>query len=290
MTETAEFPRRVAIIGLGLLGGSVAMSIRRFNPSVRLVAAARRETTRQYALQNRIVDEAVADPAEAVAGCDLAVVATPVDSIASLVIRLAAESPDLSLTDVGSTKARIVQQVNEHPAAEQFLAAHPIAGSEQTGVQHASEDLFDDRPIVLTPSGRESDLHRRRVEAFWTATRGRTVVMSADQHDAHLAVTSHVPHLLSALIARTVSPEAFPLVGTGWRDTTRIAAGDPGLWTAIVSENRAAIGASLRSVRTDLAGLIECIEAADDDQLRSWLSEAQQIRLQVPTEDAANRS
>jgi len=284
MTEPVEFPRRVAIIGLGLLGGSVAMSIRRFDPSVHLVAAARKESTRQYALQQQIVDQAVADPTEAAAGCDLAVVATPVDSIATLVIDLAEKHPDVTLTDVGSTKRRIVEQVMRHSAATQFLAAHPIAGSERTGVQHASADLFDDRPIVLTPSGRESAHHRRRAEAFWAATGGRTVVMPADQHDAHLAVTSHVPHLLSALIARSVSPEAMPLVGTGWRDTTRIAAGDPALWTAIVSENRTAIEASLRSVQADLAGLLSRIEAADDAQLRSWLTEAQQIRTSVPSD------
>ncbi|MCC9658259.1 prephenate dehydrogenase [Rhodopirellula halodulae] len=275
--------RSVAIIGLGLLGGSVALSIRRRWPSVRLTACARSPETRALALDRSIVDEVFETPDGAANGCDLAVIATPVNRIASLAQTLAGEFPELTLTDVGSTKGGLVRELAGSSAARQFVPAHPIAGSEKSGAEHASAELFDDKPIVLTPSGEELPHHVNRATAFWRATGGRIVTMPAEEHDATLALTSHLPHLLSSLAARQITPSMLSLVGTGWLDTTRVAAGDADLWTAIVSENREAILGAIQQSQTDLSTLHSIVTQGDDEALRTWLETAKQIRLDAPT-------
>ncbi|MEO9594026.1 prephenate dehydrogenase, partial [Rhodopirellula bahusiensis] len=151
--------RSVAIIGLGLLGGSVALSIRRRWPTVRLTACARSPETRELAMNRSIVDEVFDTPDAAANGCDLAVIATPVNRIADLARSLSNQFPELTLTDVGSTKGGLIRELSGSPAAKQFVPAHPIAGSEKSGAEHATADLFDDKPIVITPSGGELPRH-----------------------------------------------------------------------------------------------------------------------------------
>lgn len=275
--------RSVAIIGLGLLGGSVALSIRRRWPSVRLTACARSPETRALALDQSIVDEVFETPDAAANGCDLAVIATPVNRIASLAQALAGQFPELSLTDVGSTKGGLIRELLGTASAKQFVPAHPIAGSEKSGAEHARADLFDNKPIVITPSGEELPRHMSAATEFWRATGGRIVTMPAEQHDATLALTSHLPHLLSSLAARQITREMLALVGTGWLDTTRVAAGDADLWTAIVSENRDAILSAIEQSRSDLDTLQTIVNQGDDAALRTWLDTAKQIRQSAQT-------
>jgi len=273
-------PRRVAIIGAGLLGGSVAMSLRRRFAQVEIVALARSESKRQAVGASGVFDEVFDSVARAVDDCDVVVVATPVDRIVAIVCQVAeASPPDCLITDVGSTKAAIVAGVGEHSLArDKFVAAHPIAGSEKTGLEHSLATLFDDKLVVLTPEKRTpADLLRRAVE-FWQATGGRTLQMSAAEHDAHLAAVSHVPHLVSCVVALQAGVHSRPLVGSGWRDITRVAAGDPEMWTAICKENRQAIARELSRVRDSLGRLGDLIDAADDEGLYRWLVDAQQAR------------
>ncbi|TWT96462.1 prephenate dehydrogenase [Neorhodopirellula pilleata] len=271
---------RIAVVGLGLLGGSVARAVRDRMPDARVVGCARNEKTRQYAMENGVVDEATAELAAAVRGADLVVVATPVDAIAHAVIEIAAADPNTLITDVGSTKSNIVSAVvADATAASRFIAAHPIAGSEKTGVEHSRADLFVGRPVILTPSGFESTGAVERVADFWCSLGGNVSHMSADAHDQLLAISSHMPHLMASLIAGQLPPEGQAIVGTGWLDTTRIAAGDPQLWTAIVGENRTAIVNSLRSIGRELTSLIDAIETHDDSAVEEMLRSAQTIRL-----------
>lgn len=332
----AVWPRRVAIVGVGLLGGSVALALRRVRPAVQIVGVTRSPETARVATERGVIDRSVEGVEAACSGCDVVVVATPVDRIASLAISAAHAAPRGCLvTDVGSTKRRIVEAVAGDDAADaKFVAAHPIAGGEKGGVGHASATLFDGRLVVITPSrptvpetgaeagagegsprGFAADLDSppadsppadsplsgsppadspladspvagsppagssvRRAIAFWELTGARTIVMSAAAHDAHLAATSHVPHLVSAAVARLVTSESAPLVGTGWLDTTRIAAGDPELWAAIVRENRAAILDQLRRFRDEVGELVARIESEDDAALAGWLWEAKRVR------------
>lgn len=278
--SSSDWPRRVAILGVGLLGGSVGLALRRRIPGVEVVGTSRDAGRRELAVRCGAVDIAVESIEQACRDSDAIVVASPVDRIAAMVIRAAAVSPpDCLITDVGSTKATIVDAVSGDPAASaKFLAAHPIAGSEKTGVQHAGESLFDERVIVLTPSGNTDETLTVKGERFWQLTGGRTIRMSPLEHDTHLAAVSHVPHLVSALVARMVDPAARPLVGSGWRDITRVAAGDPTLWTAICRENRPAISDQLGQLAQSLSQLQQLVDRGDDDELFRWLAEAKNAK------------
>jgi prephenate dehydrogenase len=244
-----------------------------------------RTAAKQAHLQSLgIVDEIAMSVPEACQDCDVVVIAAPVDRIAELVLAASAASPPSCLiTDVGSTKAGIVAAVSTQAIArDKFVAAHPIAGSEKTGPEHARANLFDGKPIVLTPDAATDRALLEKADRFWRLTGGYTREMQAGEHDAHLAAISHVPHLVSALVARMAHPQARPLVGSGWTDMTRIAAGDPELWTAICRENREAIREELQRVAEELRDLRQIVDDHDDEALRSWLAEAQRVRQQSP--------
>ena len=284
--ETDGTPQSVAIIGLGLLGGSVAMSLRQRMPGVRVIGCARREETRRFATENGIVDSATDDLIQACSTVDLVVVATPVDLIAETVLTVGEACPNVLFTDVGSTKLGITKLVSEQrEIASRFVAAHPIAGSEKTGIENSQADLFQGRPIVVTPTDQQPESTVQTIANFWRGVGGRVVSMAPDRHDELLAISSHTPHLMASLVASQLPEEARPIVGTGWLSTTRIAAGDPGLWTAIVAENRDAIISSLKSSHSELDQLIQRIEEHDDDGLLAWLAAAQQKRQSAISSD-----
>jgi len=280
--DSDQWPRRLGILGVGLLGGSVALAVRKARPHVHVAGLARTEQSAARLIELGIVDDARGSLEEVCRDCDVVVVATPVDQIADLAIRTAElTGPDCLITDVGSTKAGIVQAIaGNAPAASKFVAAHPIAGSEKTGAQHALATLVEQKVIVLTPGpSTPSPLLERAVE-FWNLTGGVIRQMSAEQHDAHLAAVSHVPHLVSALVARMPDSDAFPLVGSGWQDITRVAAGDPGMWTAICQENRQAIIDELERFSGELDRLRHLLQSGDNDQLMAWLTEAKLFKQQ----------
>ena len=273
-TESPLLPiRTVAVIGLGLLGGRGADS------QVRVIGWARRAETREFAIDNDFVDAVSDDFIEASKLADLVIIATPVDRIAEYALKIAAACPHVLITDVGSTKCGIVQAVATVPEAmARFVASHPIAGSEKTGIEHARGGVLDDKLVGLTPSGTENSGVVDAIERFWQSTGARTLRLSPQRHDELMAVTSHAPHLLAAVVARQVPEEALRMVGSGWLDTTRIAAGDEGLWTAIVCENRAAILAAIQATAQDLSQLIEIIQSADDPALTTYLRDARKRR------------
>jgi len=277
-----EWPRRVAILGVGLLGGSVALAVRRIRPQTTFIGYSRTPGKLDQALGLGVIDQTSDSIAEACRDCDVVVVATPVDRIAPLVVEAAGASPPTCLiTDVGSTKAKILADVAKHPqAARKFVAAHPIAGSEKSGNQHAVADLLDGKIVVLTANTATDPAWLARAERFWTLTGGSTCWMSGEDHDAHLAAISHVPHLVSALVARMVPPQARSLVGSGWRDITRVAAGDPEMWTAICQENRQAICQELQRLSEELTRLQQIISQSQDEALTQWLGEAKRVKEQ----------
>lgn len=292
--ETGEnefLPRRVAVLGVGLLGGSVAHSLRRRLPEITIVGTGRTEEKRRRLLGSGAVDVAVQSVQQACRDCDVVVVATPVDRIAELVIQAAEASPPRCLiTDVGSTKATIVNVVERVPlAANKFVAAHPLAGSEKTGVAHARESLFDGKTIIVTPGQLTPPALIDRCDQFWKLTGGITVRMVPEDHDRHLATVSHVPHLISAVVAKMVGQQARQLVGSGWLDITRVAAGDPALWTAICRENRTAICQELARISEEIARVQRYLAVADDESLQQWLAEAQAIRQQSDADSPTSR-
>ncbi|TWU20432.1 prephenate dehydrogenase [Novipirellula galeiformis] len=265
---------------MGLLGGSVARSIRRTVPGVHVVGVVRCAEKGQRWIELGIIDSVAESIEQGCQDVDVVVVATPVDLVAASVIRAAEVSQaDCLITDVGSTKRTIVQAVlRDAGASAKFVAAHPIAGSEKTGAEHATADLFVGKVIVLTPSEQTPKRQLDLADHFWRRTGGRIVTLSPEDHDTHLASVSHVPHLASSAVAKLINQDSANLVGSGWLDITRVAAGDPAMWLAICQENRTAIDEQLAHLAGSIEDLRAWIRTHDDASLLRWLKEAKTIR------------
>jgi len=276
-----EWPRQITVLGVGLLGGSVALSLKRARPKIRIHGLARNAAKGKYLMDNGLVDFSMGTVGEACQNSDVVVVASPVDRIAELVVSAAEHSPDHCLiTDVGSTKQKIVASVGpDSGVSRKFVPAHPIAGSEKSGPEHATSSLFDGKRVVLTPAENTPPEQLQKAHAFWQLTGGQTCEMTPSEHDTHLAAISHMPHLVAALVAKITPTEALPLAGSGWRDITRVAAGDPTLWAAICSENREAIENELKKTADELERLRQLMRDANDADLHRWLAEAKEIKI-----------
>ncbi|QDV47972.1 prephenate dehydrogenase [Stieleria neptunia] len=275
LPEKPAWLRRVSILGVGLLGGSVGMALRR--RGIHVVGYSRRESSCRAAIEAGAVDEGFTEIATACRGSDVVVVASPVDKIVELAV--AADhvlDDDALITDVGSTKAQIVAEIAaQSPSlARKFVAAHPIAGSEKTGVENATATLLEGKLVIMTPADQTPAAAVDRAAAFWLQTGGEILSMSPEQHDQRLAAVSHVPHLVSSLLASLVDDACLPLVGSGWRDMTRVAAGDPTMWTAICVHNREAILNQLDHFSEALGSLRALLAGGDTAALKSWLDEA----------------
>jgi prephenate dehydrogenase len=233
----------VAIVGVGLIGGSVGLAARRRSVAARVRGTDRDPETLHRALAAGALDETRDGPAEAACGADLVFVCAPVDRVAELAAEAGAGCrPGAVVTDVGSTKAAILEAVRGRlPPGVAFVGGHPLAGSEKQGPEHARADLFEGRLVVLTPEVRTDESALARVREFWQAVGARVRLMEAGEHDQAVALTSHLPHLLASALAGILPPDLYELTATGFRDTSRLAAGSPAVWTPILRANRAAV-------------------------------------------------
>lgn len=280
MADTAF--KHVAIIGVGLLGGSLGLALRRRGMAGRIVGVARRLATRDIAVKRGCVDHATDDLAEACDGADLVVIATPVMTGLMLLEPVAQCSGAAWVTDVGSTKASTVAAAEALEAlAPRFVGAHPMAGSEATGPGAAEADLFEGKPVVLTPGpGAHADAVDR-VEQLWAAV-GMTVYrMDPHAHDRAVARVSHLPHLLSVLLMNHVGDDepAMRIASTGLADTTRLAGGDVTMWADILIDNAAEAIDAIEEYRDDLTDLRDALMRADRAKIEAVLTTAQQRRL-----------
>jgi prephenate dehydrogenase len=208
------------------------------------------------------------------------VVCTPVAQIADDVLRVAKACPEGALvTDAGSTKAEIVAAVNGRlKRGVRFVGSHPLAGSEKNGPLNASAELFDGRVVVVTPTRKTPAADLAAISDFWSGLGATVLHMSPADHDRAMAATSHVPHLVSSVLAAVTSPADRPLCATGWRDVTRVAAGDPELWRQIFLANRTNVLKSLARFEKTLSSFRTALEREDTRRLQRLLSEAKQIR------------
>jgi prephenate dehydrogenase len=187
------------------------------------------------------------------------------------------------LTDVGSTKAAIVQEMEERlPPNIFFVGGHPLAGSEKRGPEHASARLFEGRLTLLTPTPRTGPEALARVSDFWRALGADIRVMDAEEHDRAVALTSHLPHLLASALAGMLPGELAGLTASGFRDTTRIAAGDPALWSAIFEQNRAHVSEALARLQERLESFRQALEGPDRQRLQELLEEGSRKRQNLP--------
>jgi prephenate dehydrogenase len=270
----------LTIVGVGLIGGSIGLACRRRGLARRVIGVGRQETTLDRARQLGAIDEASLDLPNAVRRAEVAVFCTPVNLIAEQVLAAAPGcAKGTLLTDAGSTKGAIVRALEgKLPPGVSFVGSHPLAGSEKRGPEHADAELFQDRVAVVTPTPTSDRAAVERTVAFWQALGSRVERMSPDEHDRALAVTSHLPHLLASALAGVLPPELRELTATGFRDVTRIAAGDPSLWTGIFMQNRAALMEALGLVQDQVLEFKTALMTGDQAAIDALLARGKRSR------------
>ena len=279
--------QKVALIGLGLIAGSMAHAMRRDGLAGEIVGTARsaetRDTAREIGLCDRVVETAV----EAVEGADLVVLAVPVGAMG----RVAAEigpllAPGATVTDVGSVKKDVVDQVGPHlPEGVHFIPGHPLAGTEHSGPRSGFAELFDNRYTVLTPVEGSMPEAVARLRALWEAMGALVEEMDAEHHDLVLAVTSHTPHLIAYTMVgvadhlrRVTESEVIKYSAAGFRDFTRIAASDPTMWRDVFLTNKEAVLDILGRFTEELFVLQRAIRMGDGDALFDYFTRTRAIR------------
>ena len=277
---------RLVVIGVGLIGGSVAAALRQAGKVRRIVGVGRGRANIERALELRVIDEAVEDISSAVRGADIVLLAVPVQQNERVLAKLAGSVAGQTLvTDAGSTKMDYVAAVRRLLPSHlsRVVPAHPIAGAELTGVEAASPGLFTAKNVVLTPLPENDAGAIDRIESMWKACGARVSRMSPMHHDRVFSAVSHLPHMLAyALVhmiaTRSDAQELFSFAAGGFRDFTRIASSSPEMWRDIASANREALLADIASYQRKLTYLAELIHDADAEQLGKIFETARNAR------------
>ena len=277
---------RLCIIGVGLIGGSLARAARQAGTCGEIVGCGRNPAHLERARELGVVDRWATDPAEAVRDADMVVVCVPLGAMAAVFGAIkGALSANAVVTDAGSAKASVVeaalQAFGEAPAF--LVPGHPIAGTERSGVEASFAELYEGRRVILTPLEQTDPQAIARVRALWEAAGAKVSTMSVEHHDAVLAATSHLPHVLAYGLVDSLSrwddrDEIFQYAAGGFRDFTRIASSDPVMWRDICLANRGAVVAALEHYLQDLNGLVEAIRDGDGDRLESVFRHAKGTR------------
>ncbi|MBT3371339.1 MAG: prephenate/arogenate dehydrogenase family protein [Rhodospirillaceae bacterium] len=281
---------RLALIGVGLIGSSIARATKRADLAASIVGCARTPKTRDKALELGIVDAMYEDPAEAVAGADLVIVCSHLGSYVSVGKAMASSlAPGAIVTDVGSVKGCVARDLGPHiPDGVHLVPGHPVSGSEKSGPEAGFESLFDDRWWILTPGETADEAAVTRLAAYVQALGSRVEIMAAERHDLVLAITSHLPHLIAYNIVSTADDmeavtqgEVVKYSAGGFRDFTRIAASDPEFWRDVFLNNRDAVLETLGRFTEDLIALQRSIRWGEGDELLRVFSQSRDIRQRI---------
>ncbi len=269
----------VAIVGVGLIGGSIGLALRERRLAQTVIGIGRRQQRLDVARKVGAIDHGVTNLASGVSQAQLIIVATPVDTIAERVVQASAACPPASLiTDAGSTKESIVAAVDAGLAARRsgprYVGSHPLAGDHRSGPEHARADLFEGRIVVITPTEHTRPAAVTEVNGFWQSLGAKVHRMTPADHDAALAITSHLPHLAAVALAAATPTDLLPYTASGWRDTTRVAGGDPAMWQAIFTANRQRVLDALELLGQTTNSLRESLEQGDNESLISILETA----------------
>jgi prephenate dehydrogenase len=279
--------RRLAIVGLGLLGGSVAKAARAESLAREIVGIGRNPANLALALGEGAVNAVTTDLREGLSGADMIVLATPVATLEGQMPAVwEAAQPQALITDVGSTKAAIVRVAEGLCASKpvDFVGSHPMAGSNLSGFTVSRADLFRGATIILTLTDRTSPDAVKRVTEFWEAAGGRVVTMDPATHDRAVAAISHLPHLVAdALVDAVVrmDPQFLDVAARGFKDTTRIAASSPTVWREIFEENRDALAEAVAVFRAALGDLESVLRSGDRVRIEAELERIRKIRADL---------
>jgi cyclohexadieny/prephenate dehydrogenase len=288
--SAAPLFRRVALIGIGLIGSSIARAARKHGLAAEIVGTAKSEATRSKAAGLGLVDRVFATPGEAVAGADLVFVCTPLGTYAEIGRAIAGRlEPGAILSDVGSCKQSVIRDLGPAvPPGVHFIPGHPVAGTEQSGPEAGFAELFAGRWCILTPPPGTDEAALERLKAFWQGCGSRVEIMDPQHHDLVLAITSHVPHLIAYNIVGTADDletvtesEVIKYSAGGFRDFTRIAASDPVMWRDVFLNNREAVLEMLGRFSEDLTALQRAIRWGDGDALYKLFVRTRAIRRAI---------
>jgi cyclohexadieny/prephenate dehydrogenase len=285
--------RRLAIVGFGLIGSSIARAAKRLNLAQRIVAGDRDEAVLERVRALSLADETTADPAEGARGADHVILCVPVGGYEAVVRAMRGVlSSGCIISDVGSVKGAVVAAVQPHlPGGVHFVPAHPVAGTEHSGPDAGFATLFHNRWCILTPPEGTDEKAVDKVRDFWAAMGANVEVMTAQHHDLVLAITSHVPHLIAYNIVGTAADletvtqsEVIKFSAGGFRDFTRIAASDPTMWRDVFLNNKEAVLEMLGRFNEDLASLARAIRWGDGDALFNLFARTRTIRRGIISE------
>jgi prephenate dehydrogenase len=278
--------QKITLIGVGLLGGSLGLAIKRRKLARRVEGYVRREVAIAECRKVKAVDRATLDLKSAVADADLVILCTPLAQMRSLVRKmLPALKRGAIITDVGSVKGSVVKELESlvANAGAYFVGSHPMAGAEKTGVSAARADLFECAVCVVTPTKRTNRGALRKVEAFWKDVGCRLLRLTPEAHDALASRSSHLPHLVAATLAASVLDPKAPkrqaaLCANGFRDTTRIASGSPEMWRDIAIANRAQLSAALDGFVRELQSVQALLRSGNAARIQKFLETARSRR------------
>ena len=279
--------QKIALIGFGLIGGSIARAARAQGLAGEIVTTARSKETRARVRELGLVDAVVETNAEAVKDADLVILGIPVGACGAVAEEIAGHlKPGAIVSDVGSVKGAVVREMAPHlPAGIHFVPAHPVAGTEHSGPDSGFAELFINRWCILTPPDGTDPDAVERLRAFWAALGARVEIMTPDHHDLVLAITSHLPHLIAYTIVGTADElegvtqsEVLKFSAGGFRDFTRIAASDPTMWRDVFLANKDAVLEMLGTFNEDLAQLTRAIRRGDGDALFEHFARTRAIR------------
>ena len=278
---------RLAIIGIGLIGGSLSLALKQSGSVKHVVGFSRKASTRSEALSLGVIDSAVSSIADAIQNADIVVLAVPVGAIADALISIAPYVKDnMIITDVGSVKFQVVDaaKLALGDKFRQFVPGHPIAGTEKSGPAAAFAELYQEHRVVLTPTEQTDEVAIKKVRNMWKAAGAEVSIMTAEHHDDVLAATSHLPHLLAFNLVDMLAEEGGDVAEVlryaagGFRDFSRIASSDPEMWRDISLTNSNAILSLLKKYQHQMSLLQQAIEQQDADYLIAVFERAKQAR------------
>ena len=283
---------RVAIIGLGLIGSSIARAIRANMPTVAIAGYDANAEVRETARALTLCDDVADTPGAAVIDADLIILCVPVGAMADVAATIAQDLPrDAIVSDVGSSKARVAAELGAAFPDNAIVPAHPVAGTERSGPEAGFASLFHKRWCILTPDAATDPVATARVSAFWEQLGAQVEIMDAAHHDLVLAVTSHLPHLIAYTIVGTASDlenvtrsEVIKYSAGGFRDFTRIAASDPTMWRDVFLTNKDAVLEMLQRFSEDLTALQRAIRWGDGEALFELFTRTRAIRRSIIAE------
>ncbi len=272
--------KKVAIVGVGLIGGSIGLALRKRKLAKEVVGVGRRAASLRAAEQAGAVTATTLDLASGVQNAEFVVICTPVSGIVEQVREAALHcAAGAIITDAGSTKEHIVAALPSKFSRDvAFIGSHPMAGGEKSGPENASADLFVGRRVIVTPKRGGAPKKLKELVAFWLSLGAETIKMSPAAHDAAVAAISQTPHLIVAALAAATSLQHISLASTGFQDTTRIAAGDADLWRQILADNRDHVLKSLDKFETVLASFRQSLENDDHQKLKRLLETGKKHR------------